>query len=109
MKNSLNCCRFVHDGLVFEAGNVENAVVCGRRIIDVELVLDRCCHGCCDCAAFLNIVNTIDEDLNGFASIFHVKCQSCETVNFVQTAKTVVSRNGKRRVYNVNVKATLGE
>ena len=71
-------------------------------------MLESCRRGCSKCKALLNIVNTVAEEPAGLASILQVKCGSCQTMNKVQTSKTVPSKNGKRRVFSVNTKAALG-
>ena len=50
--------------------------VIGRRILDVFFVAERLALGCYDCKAELRLIDTVQEDRRGLASIFHVKCSS---------------------------------
>eukprot|EP00117_Sycon_ciliatum_P037279 scpid98556/ scgid27918/ len=88
-------------------GESGESVIAGRRIVDISLLVERCRRGCCSCKTVLNLVDIVSEQRSGLASIFRVKCSSCRTENLVQTSKSVVSKNGKRRVFSVNTKAAL--
>lgn len=81
----------------------------GRRIVELQLIIDRLRAGCCGCKARLCLCDLVRENRFGLASILVVRCASCGLENMVQTSKTHPGSKGKRRSYDVNSKAALGE
>lgn len=78
----------------------------GRRIINVatfgsEMICKKCNYP-------QNLNCLVSEERHGLASIFWIKCPSCNFTNQVSTDKRHVSAVTSRAVFDINTKATLG-
>ena len=84
-------------------------VLDGRRIVELLLVSKRLHQGCCACSTELHLIDCKKDVKYGLASVLHVVCRQCKSLNTVQTSKSHAPQNGKgSRVYDINTKAALG-
>ena len=77
----------------------------GRRIIHLDTLAQQLI--CIKCGSILSLVDCVKETKISLASIFHVKCRSCQLINTVNSDKTH-EVPGKKRHYDINTKAAIG-
>ena len=77
----------------------------GRRIIHPRTLAHALF--CIKCGSILTLVDCIKEKHLGLASIFYVKCRSCDAITAVNSDKTHEVPS-KKRHYDVNTKAVVG-
>ena len=94
--------------VVGPSGMPEKTQIEGRRVVEVGEVIRQLREGCKRCGnKELNLTDTMSESIIGLASIFSVKCTSCEFVNSIHSSK--MHEVETKKVYDVNSKAALGE
>ena len=58
------------------------------------------------------MIDVEKEVRQGLASIFHIVCKNCSTINNVYTSKTHMkhdARDNRSRVYDLNTKGAIGK
>ncbi|XP_061174191.1 uncharacterized protein LOC133183249 [Saccostrea echinata] len=81
----------------------------GRRIVELEFIVNKLIEGCCKCKQSLNLRDICGEQRYGLGSLLHIKCNFCTTVNYVPTGKRHSrSDNNGIRAFDVNTKVALG-
>jgi len=79
----------------------------GRRIVEVETLAENLwCHRC---DLRLSLKNISSEMRYGLASIFMVKCLSCNAYYSVKTGKSSSKTSKNRPLSDVNLGASFGE
>ena len=77
----------------------------GRRIIHPDTLAQQLF--CIKYGSILSLADCVKETKISLASIFHVKCRSCQVINTVNSDKTH-EVPGKKRHYDANTKAAIG-
>ncbi|XP_016838602.1 uncharacterized protein LOC100679786 [Nasonia vitripennis] len=72
----------------------------GRRILDVVYFANQLVCG--QCNAILSLLDIIQEEAHGFASIFAISCRVCKTVCNVYTDKQHLVGNGPEKHFDMN-------
>ena len=84
----------------------------GARIIDYALFAKRLEQGCEICGMHLSMSNVSKEVKKGLASIFHILCINCDSINKIYTSKThkrPEGRDNRSAVFNHNTKVAVGK
>ncbi|XP_062620759.1 uncharacterized protein LOC134282046 [Saccostrea cucullata] len=85
----------------------------GRRIVELGFLVDKLCEGCAVCHSSipLNITNIVHEIRYGLGSLLTIRCQLCDGMTVVPTAKRHRSPKESpwgRKTWDVNTKLALG-
>lgn len=78
----------------------------GRRIVDISVLAENL--KCLVCDVILSLSCKESESRRGLASVFKVRCHVCLTVRTVPTSGHSYS-DVRRKIYDINSKAVLGE
>ena len=78
----------------------------GRRIVHLKTLGNE--MYCKQCNYPLNFNNIVEETRHGLASIFWIKCASCNSTNKVHTDKQHKSAVTNKPVFDINTKTALG-
>jgi hypothetical protein len=79
----------------------------GRRIVDLDVLANDLWCSTCDSA--LTLKDIVNENLSGLASVFSVKCNTCDIVHEVSTSACQPTEKGGRPLFNVNMKIAMGK
>lgn len=82
----------------------------GRRMIEIQVVIEKLIEGCEFCRQPLNFTTICGEIEYGLASMLQIKCLNCDMVVSVPTGKrhSRIDSDHPARVFDVNTKLALG-
>jgi hypothetical protein len=83
----------------------------GRRVIEVQYVIEKLIEGCRFCGHQLNFIDVCGEVRYGLASMLQIKCRNCGILASVPTGKrhSRIDSDHPARAFDVNTKLALGK
>ena len=102
----INCKTVSNIIVIYFQDGVEakvQAVVTGRRVVDVAFLASQLFCSCCNSP--IQLCDITSETRRGLASVFSVACNSCQFVSMVSTSRR---HRGPKGPYDVNTKLALG-
>ena len=112
---NIYCCRKTISNNLKKIDNINFVDIEGRRIIHVKTIAENLI--CKKCNAILSLLDTLEEERFGLASVYSIKCRGCDTIQQVcsdkkHTVKQTLKTDTRSRVkehFNVNTKAPIGK
>ena len=96
---------------------LENIVVSGFRIVDLEFLLFQLMKGCQHCQNNISFCDIVKDTKRGLAYILYIKCNECKSLVKIYTGryhtnaevKSDQSDEGRHNVFNINSLYAAGD